>query len=299
MSATPVESPFEVLRTLVAYWRPILICSVASFAAAVTLAFIMTPVYRAEALLAFNEDDMSSTGLSGLASQFGDLTSLAGLDINRSGNRKEVALALLTSRGFLETFITDKNLLPTLFPGKWNAAAGTWRESRWSSPPTLADGSDYLRDHVLNVAEDRRSGLVRVTVEWRDNVVAAEWANELVSRANEVTRGWAMTDAQESQKYLRAELDRANVVELRESINRLIEAELKKEMVASVRVQYSFRFIDPAKPADTDDFVRPRRLILSLFGLFAGFLLGVGAALVMNALRRPARSDGTRSRLDR
>jgi len=57
-------------------------------------------------------------------------------------------------------------------------------------------------------------------------------------------------------------------------------------MVASVRVQYTFRVIDAARPPDDDDFVRPKRVVLAAFGLFAGFVLGIAAALGLNALRR-------------
>jgi uncharacterized protein involved in exopolysaccharide biosynthesis len=151
----------------------------------------------------------------------------------------------------------------------------------------LADGARHFRDRILTVSEDRRTGLVRLNVEWSDPKAAAEWANELVERANGVTRAWAIDEAMESQKYLRAVLDRTNVLEVRQSINSLIEAELKKEMLATVRVQYSFRVVDQARPSDLDDFVRPRRLLLVMFGLIAGLAAGVVIALVLHAMRRP------------
>jgi uncharacterized protein involved in exopolysaccharide biosynthesis len=72
---------------------------------------------------------------------------------------------------------------------------------------------------------------------------------------------------------------------MRQSIYRLIQAELEKEMVASVRVQYSFRVIDAAKAPDPDDFVRPQRFLLTLFGLFMGVALGVIGVLVLSVLR--------------
>lgn len=278
----------QVLRTLAAYWRLIAASAAVGLGLALAAAFIMRPVYRSETLLAFNDEKMSGTDLSGLTSQFSGLAALAGVSLGGAEGQRDIAVALLTSRDFLESFINDHQLLPVLFAGRWDARNRRWRHP--DDPPTLSDGVKRLRRDVLSVTEDRRTHLIRVAVEWRDRQAGAEWANELVSRANAVTRRWAIEDARSSQKYLRTELDRTDVVELRQSVNRLLEAELKKEMLATVRVQYSFRVIDPAKPADEHDFVRPKRLFLGVFGLFAGTALGVLSALALNAIRRERRS---------
>lgn len=272
----------DVLQTISASWRVIAVCTVGCFSLAIAAAAIMKPVYRAETLLSYNDARSSGLDLSGLTSQFGGLASLAGVNLSSSKDEKSVALALITSRAFLEMFIQDHGLLPVLFADRWDAGKKGWRTDK---PPTLYNGVDRLRKTILNVNEDRRTGLVRLSVEWRDREVAAAWANDLVRRANHVTREWAIADARESQKYLQAELDRTNVVELRQSINRLLEGELKKEMIASVRVQYSFRVIDPAKPADEDDFVRPKRMVLVLFGLVSGIMSGIVIALILHAWR--------------
>jgi uncharacterized protein involved in exopolysaccharide biosynthesis len=288
MSAADEVKLVEVLRTIAGRWRVILTFGLTGLMLAAAIAFLTKPVYRAETLVSFSGDDISGGGVAALASQLGGLSSIAGLNLGGSEGRKDVALALLTARGFLETFIEEEGLLRVLFADRWNAAENTWSSSRWSAAPTLADGVQKIAEQILRVTEDRRTGLIRVAVEWSDRDVTAEWANELVRRVNEVTRGLAITEAQESQKYLSAELDRTNVVELRQSVYRLIEAELEKEMVASVRVQYSFRVIDAAKAPDADDFVRPRRLVLMVFGLFMGLVLGLGAALTLNLLRGPS-----------
>jgi len=285
---TPSEpvSPIQVLRTLGGYWRTIVLCTVVVLSLAIAAALLATPQYRSEALLSYNEDEMTDAGLSGAVSQLSGLSAIAGLGLGGSEGQKAAALALLTSHGFLETFIRDKDLLPTLFSGQWNPEDQTWVDGWLSTPPTVADGVRLLRERVLAVAEDRRTGLVRVSVEWTDPEIAAEWANEFVRRANEETRSWAISEARSSQEYLNAELEKADVLELRQSINRLIEAELQKEMMASVRMQYSFRVIDEARASDPDDFVSPRRLRLVAFGLFAGLGAGLLTALVLNALRR-------------
>lgn len=282
MSESESFDPIRVLYTLLARWRVITACIVVFFALALTVAITSVPVYRSETLLAFNDEKMSGLNLGGAASQLGGLASLAGINIGGSESEKEIAVALLTSRRFLEAFVEDHQLLPVLFEKQWNAETKAWRKK----VPTISDGVDMFRKRLLTVNEDRRTGLIRVAIEWRDREAAAAWVNELVQRVNDLTRKWAMDDARTSQKYLDAALEKTGIVELRQSMNRLLEAELKKEMVASVRLQYSFRVIDPATPSDREDFVRPRRLLLVAFGLFSGGIFGVVLALVLNALRR-------------
>jgi uncharacterized protein involved in exopolysaccharide biosynthesis len=286
MSAPDTMDPFLVLRTLAARWRVVAACMVAFLALAIAAAMLVTPTYRSEALLALNDEQMGGLNLGGAASQLGGLASLAGINIDGSENQKDIAIALLSSRGFLESFINDNQLLPVLFASRWDPEAKAWIKKQ----PTISDGVEMFRKRLLTVNEDRRTGLVRVSLEWRDRVAAARWVNELVRRINEVTRSWAIDDSRKSRQYLDAALEKTAIVELRESMHRLLEAELKKEMVASVRLQYVFRVIDPAMPSDEDDFVRPRRLLLVAFSLFSGFMFGCVLALALNAWRRRAAS---------
>jgi uncharacterized protein involved in exopolysaccharide biosynthesis len=284
MSASDSIDPIQVLRTLAARWRVISVCVAVFLALAVAAALLSTPTYRSEALLSFNDERTSGLGLAGAGSQLGGLASLAGINIDGSQSQKDIAIALMSSRGFLEPFISENHLLPVLYASRWDAQSKSWLKK----PPTISDGVELFRKRLLTVNEDRRTGLVRVAIEWRDREVAARWVNDLVRRVNEVTRTWAIEDARSSRKYLDAALEKTGIVELRESMHRLLEGELKKEMVASVRLQYSFRVIDPAMPSDAEDFVRPRRALLVAFGLFSGFIFGCALALALNAWQRRA-----------
>jgi uncharacterized protein involved in exopolysaccharide biosynthesis len=284
VNAPQPVNPFQILRTLAAHWGVILACAVTGLLVGVSIALLSTPRYRAETLLSFNSDDMAQSGLSALASQFSGLSAIAGLTLGNAEGRKNTALALLTSRGFLADFITDNALLPVLFHDRWDSSTSQWIDA--DSIPTVSNGVEMMTRDVLVVSEDRRTGLVRIAVEWTDRSLAAQWANEFVRRANDVTRHWAIAETKESQEYLNAELKRTDILELRNAINSLIEAELKKEMIANVRVQYSFKVIDEATSPDEDDYVWPNKLVVSFFGGFFGFCLGVGLALVVNAIRQ-------------
>ena len=140
-------------------------------------------------------------------------------------------------------------------------------------------------EKVLNVDRDRKSGLITVSIAWRSRPAAAAWANEIVERVNEEMRLRALAAAAASTRYLEKEREETQLVETREAINRLIESEIRQKMLASVTKEYVFRVVDRALPADLDDRLRPKRLMLLIVGLFGGLILGSIAVVLGFALR--------------
>ena len=63
----------------------------------------------------------------------------------------------------------------------------------------------------------------------------------------------AMVKATASLGYLQRELLATNVLDTREAINRLIETQVQRRMLASVTEQFAFRIVDAALPSDSDD----------------------------------------------
>ena len=76
--------------------------------------FLVTKIYRAEVLLS----PVSTEGQSGLGSligRAGAFAGMAGIELGEEGKATAETMAILKSRAFLEHFIADRNLLPTLF----------------------------------------------------------------------------------------------------------------------------------------------------------------------------------------
>ena len=258
--------------------RLLVIASVLVFAAlAAAASFVMTPRWRAQVVIVpVKGDDMRGV-LSSALGQLGGLASLAGLGASGGGNKEE-NLQFLSSRGFLASFIEEEQLLPVLFAKKWDATQGRWIVDDPDDVPTIADGVRYMDSKVRSVQEERRTGIVTLSIVWKDPVVAARWANLMVERANRDLRARAVRDAEASKAYLNAELGKTDVVELRQSIYRLLENQIKTIMLASVRPDYAFRIIDPAVPPDLDEKIRPKRTVMTVLGALAG---GVFALLVI------------------
>ena len=277
-----------ILSGLIASWRLLTALTIAGAALGLGVAVSMRNVYRADVLVTAVVQN-GSGGLGGLRSQFGGLATLAGVDIPGGGGRKEESLATLSSPGLVREFIQARNLLPVLFAERWDAATGKWRSG--TKVPTMEDAVKRFIDDVRIVSEDRRSGIITVTVEWFEPALAADWANGLVETANEKLRQQAVEKADRSQKYLLGVLEKTTVTDLRQGIYRLIEEQVNSAMLANVQPEYAFHVVDHAVAPDRK--IRPKRAVLTVVAGAVGFVF----AFVIIYVRRAQRARRERGRV--
>lgn len=268
----------EILETVWSGKWLFMACVVAIAALFTVAAFIMTPVYRATTVLVPVERQAGSLNgaLGSMLGSLGGLASLAGLGMGGSTDVEE-ALAVLKSREFTEAFIVDKQLLPLLFAGRWDAQQKTWKGEKH---PTLAMGYKVFDRRLRTVTRDKKTGLVTLTIDWRDREQAAEWANEMVARLNAEMRKRALTEAEASVRYLEAEMQATALVGSRDAIGRLIEAQINQRMLANVTREYAFRIADRALPPDQTDPVKPNKTLMLAAGLLVGGVFGLLVVLL-------------------
>ncbi len=249
------------------------------FAAAGTAyALLATPWYRAEVLLMPAEKNPAEA----LAAQFGGLASLMGINLGGGSDDAE-ALAVLKSKGFARAFIEDQNLLVVLLADDWDPVAKQWkgRKADW---PDVRDGVRYFEKKVRRVSEDRRTGLVTLSIEWVDPEVAASWANLMATRVNDQMRQRALASAKSNIDYLHAEIEETNLVTLQQAIGRLLELELQKFMFAKGNHEFSYRVVDKAQIPKRRS--KPLRALILASSVIFGGLVSIAILL----FRRYARS---------
>ena len=251
----------------------ILACVILVTAGFAAVAFLTHPIYRVTAVLMPAATDQG-TNISGLASSsFASLASGLGIAGPRNPHTEE-ALAVLRSRAFTEEFIADEHLLPQLFPGKWNASAERWNVPV-SERPTIAEGYKYFRKKIRTITDDRRTGLITVKIEWRNPREASNWIEIMVGRLNQEMRTRAITRADASLQFLKNQLQQTSTVEMRNALGYLMEAQLKKRMIAQVTPNYSLQFVAPPVGSDGAAPVWPKKLLLLILGPPVGLLIGV------------------------
>jgi uncharacterized protein involved in exopolysaccharide biosynthesis len=270
---------FDIWARLVKRWRLIAGVTAAITILAIAAALTATPIYDAKVVMLVSADENNNKlqGLSGIASQLG----LGALGLGTAeSNHKAEALATIQSRILTEGYIQDKNLLPILFDKDWDPERKQWKNPR--KPRTPWDGNKLFEKQIRAVVEDRKTGLVNLTITWKDKEMAAQWANDLVARTNAHVRQRALDLSAGNLAYLNEELKTTNVVETQQAIYKLIEGEIKTTMLARGNEQYAFTVIDPAVvPQDKSNI---RRLYVVVIGFFAGLMLGALWALLGDRL---------------
>jgi uncharacterized protein involved in exopolysaccharide biosynthesis len=254
------------LATIVWRYRALVIAITAAFAiVAGVLAFTATPMYRAEVVVTpVREEAMGALG--GLAQQFGGIASLMGVNLPKDASGD--ARAVLQSRRLVEEFIKRNIKIEDLL-------------HRTDKKATLWLAVKEFRDRILTIDEDARENVTRVVMQWKDPQVAARWANDFVSLANELLRTKALDESGRNIKYINDQLAHTDVVELRRAMYSIIESETKRQMLANGRIEYAFTIVDPAVPPEIRS--TPKRTLMLIIGTMIGGIVGVATALLLNA----------------
>jgi uncharacterized protein involved in exopolysaccharide biosynthesis len=251
--------------------------------AGITLGLLVHRTYEATTVLSPVTDDATGRGggaLSSLASQFGGIASLAGINLlGGSSGKRDEAIAVLQSELLTERYIRDNNLLPVLYAKQWDAVAQKWLTTDPKKTPTLWKANrDFKR--IRAIIDDKKSGMVVLTITWTDPKQAAKWANDLVSITNSYLRDKAIKEAQRNISYLNEQAAKTTVIEAQKSIYSLLESEINKEMLARGREEYALKVVDPAFVPEKPSSAGPM-----LLGML-GFGLGCTAAVLVVFGRR-------------
>jgi len=284
----------EVVIRLLNGWRWALGAALVCGLLMTVVTLVRTPMYRARIVVVpvSAEGEALDSGAGSALGQLSGIASLAGINIGSHAPGLEEALAILKSRQFTEYFIGRYQLLPVLFHKDWNERERKWRPD--IVPPNLTKGYLYFDRSIRTIERDKKTGLVTIEIKWEDRAQAAEWANNLVEQLNTEMRARATGESNASLAYLEKELESTTVVATRDAINRLIEAQVKKRMLANVTQQYALRVVEKALlPDPKADRAGPGRGVLIGGGLFGGLLLGSAIVLVRASLS--PRQSGARS----
>lgn len=266
----------EIFSDLAKGKRIILACTLICAALATALAFMLTPKYEAKLIANYAKDEGRA---GGLASQFGGLAELAGVSLGGNSD-KEAAIAFIQSRAFLESFIEEQAMMPVLYAKQWDKEKKTWITDDDKKAPTAFKAFSFFSKNILNINSEKKSGLITITITWKDPELAANWANALIKKANDSLREKSITETQLSLDYLQKELQKTSLVEVQNTIYRVMENQIKTMMMANTQEQFAFKIIDPALTVDEDAFSSPKRPLMIVLGGFAGLFIGVLLALL-------------------
>ena len=165
----------------------------------VAVALSMPNIYQSTAILA-PKSDGGTGGLSRLASQYGGLASLAGINLGGLGgdgmSKPAIALEKMKSLSFFKQHLYEDLLVDLMAVESWDpstrqlmyddeiydSASSKWL--REVDPPRQAQPSDQEAHEafleLLSISEDKQTGLISVSVEHESPDIAKQWVELMV-----------------------------------------------------------------------------------------------------------------------
>lgn len=236
-----------------------------------------TKWYRVNVVLAPSEEQ----SIPSLPGNLGGLAALAGVSIGGGGLDKE-AIATLQSRDFVRAFLSDSDLVEKVSGSRSLPSRIVYGESE-SEAERLERAVDRFLRVVLRVTQDSKTNLVTVSVIWTNKHDATSWATSLVVRLNARMRDRALIAAEKNVDFLRSELSQTSLIEMQQSLGRLLEVELQKLMLAKGNEEFAFRVIDPAHEPRRHHSPNPSLTVPIALAL--GLLLGLSIVLALSVNR--------------
>ena len=262
------DDEIDLLELLALFWRrKWFIVAVTTLCAAggVAYALLAQQWWRAEIVLIQTDSKQLPGGLA----QLGGLASLAGINVGSLGGSQN-AVAVLKARDFARQFIEENDLVDVLMFDRLSEMP----------PIDVRDAVKFFDQEVRSIVEDKKSGVVTLSVTWIDPAIAADWANELVKRANQRLRAQALQESERNIKYLQGEIAATNVTAIQQAIGKVIESEMQKLLLARGSEEFAFKVID--KAVQPKKRTKPRRTVVAVASTVMGGLLALALVLLNN-----------------
>ncbi|WP_049884483.1 Wzz/FepE/Etk N-terminal domain-containing protein, partial [Vibrio parahaemolyticus] len=269
---------------------------------AVLYALSLPNIYKADALLAPAESS-NGGGLSKMAGQLGGLAALAGVNLGASeSSQTDLAVQVMKSRQFVEAFIKKHDLLVPLMAAKdwdltnnklildeelYNPTTGEWlREPNGlrGTTPTAQEAFEVFSKEILNISQDKESGLYTVSVKHYSPYVAKQWVDWLIEDINKVMRERTISETSQNLSYLNTQLNKTAIADMQSTFYKLIEEQTKSLMLAEVQEEFIFKVLDPAVVPELKG--EPKRALICILGTLFGAIFGVAMVSICSILRK-------------
>lgn len=239
-------------------------------------------------------DSQNTTALS----QYSGLASLAGIGMQGSGDSINEMIEIIESRKFVQHLITFSGVLPSIMAAEsYNKGSKTlsfdreiysvendeWlREPRIDRPskPSYLEAHKVYTRNLLSISKDRKTGVVNISIEHISPIFAKEFLDLIIQEANS---SMSLKDIETSSKaltYLKEELAKTPLMEIKDSINQLIKTQLETQMMAKINEEYSLAVLEP--PYVPHEKSKPSRSIIVIMISVLGGLFSCSVVLIMH-----------------
>tara|TARA_B100002051_G_scaffold269827_1_gene301746 strand:- start:6012 stop:6944 length:933 start_codon:yes stop_codon:yes gene_type:complete len=249
----------------------------------------LTNTYKSGSLLNVVSESSQSFNSGGL----GSIASLAGISLPASGREEKghLILAHIESKAFLRSLIeSDSEVLPSLMAAKsYNSKTGSidfdaskydYKTKEWVrrvNPPTSQIPSVqevYPRYRsIVSANQNPINGYISISVEHISPVFAKEFLMLIINGINSLLQEKDLQESSDALNFLKSEMEKTRLVELRNSMNDLIEAQLKTQMMARISSEYVLQMIEPPLVPEAKNY--PNRPMICILGTILGTIIAI------------------------
>jgi uncharacterized protein involved in exopolysaccharide biosynthesis len=244
-----------------------------------------------------------SGGISGALAQLGGIASLAGVSLG-SGDSSEsqIAQRIMQSWSFIDDFIKSNNLEIDIFAAEgWDRASGKLNidEDLYNSGTTqwLVKNEETNKvgmpsswrlfetfTEILSVSEDKKTGLVSMSIEYYSPQIAKQWLDMYISAINKHMQERQMAKVTRNIEYLEAQIAKTTIAEMQEVFYTIIEEQLKSKMLAEANPDYAFVVVSPSMVPEQKS--QPKRALICILGTLLGGMLSILMVLIMHYAKK-------------
>ena len=246
--------------------------------------------YKSSALIMSESDGTEKIGSS--LSQYSGLASMAGINLPSMGSEDKNALIISTlkSRSFIKHLVGFDDVLPNIMASKgydkdkkiliydpkiYDHKKNLWvRDPKPYQPiiPTYLEVHKKYTEDIISIYEDDESKFITVSVEHHSPIYAEEFLSLIINQLNFLMKEKALYESEKAISFLVPQLDKA-MADVKLSIISLIDSQLKIQMLANSKEEYSVKYIDP--PYIPEKKYKPKRAIICILGTLLGFIISI------------------------
>jgi LPS O-antigen subunit length determinant protein (WzzB/FepE family) len=214
----------------------------------------------------------------------------------------EVAQEIMKSWSFIEGFIADHDLAVEVYAAEgWSRESNqlkfdndvyevktkTWLVENDNSgqlgPPTSWQLFEKFSE-MLAISEDKKSGLISVSIEYYSPQIAKHWLDLYISSINKHMQARQVVKVSNNIKYLEAQIEKTSITEMQEVFYTIIEEQIKSQMLAEASPDYAFVAVSPSMVPEEKS--QPKRALICILGTLLGGILSVLMVLVLYFARK-------------
>tara|TARA_B100000676_G_C18072843_1_gene845506 strand:+ start:768 stop:1694 length:927 start_codon:yes stop_codon:yes gene_type:complete len=281
----------NVKEVFFALWssKILIILMVATFAVGSVIYSLSIPnKFTSSSLLKISNSGSSQSSSNSNLDMIG---SIAGINFSGGGTSKSsLVTATIESRDFLKHLLTFDKVLPSIVAIQsydketgeliFNDSIYDQKNNTFTNDPEKKPTfhKTFLTyNNMINISTTN-TGYINLSVTHLSPKFAYELLNLIISEVNSLSRARVLQESKDSLNFLYNQLSETNQIEIKNSINQIIESELRKQMLAEVQKNYLINPLD--KPFFPEMKSSPNRARICILGTILGFFLSILVSLV-------------------